>query len=80
MATSISAAACFSVCAAAPARAGRTRATLRSPSGRQQQKLRSLALRTRAAATTPNVDSETGIKKVRDGIKEAAAENILTPR
>ena len=40
----------------------------------------------RVAITTPRamastmVDDETGIKKMRDGIKEASAENLLTPR
>ena len=37
--------------------------------------------RVAAAATTPSgADSKTGIKMMRKGVKEAADENILTPR
>jgi len=35
---------------------------------------------TLARASAADVDNETGIKKMRDGIKEAAQENLLTPR
>ena len=39
---------------------------------------RRCAVQIRASATT--VDDETGIKLARKGIKEAADENVLTPR
>ena len=59
--------------AAKLSKASRTRtATLAAPKG-----LRGASLKVRAAA---DVDQETGIKKMRDGIKEAASENLLTPR
>ena len=35
---------------------------------------------TTVRATGTMVDDKTGIKKMRDGIKEAADENLLTPR
>ena len=35
---------------------------------------------TLARASAADVDNETGIKKMREGIKEAAQENLLTPR
>ena len=31
-------------------------------------------------ASAADVDADTGIKKMRDGIKEASSENLLTPR
>jgi len=34
----------------------------------------------RAVAAPADADAETGLKRVRSGIKEAAAENALTPR
>ena len=40
--------------------------------------MKSARLSVRAAAA--DVDAETGIKKMREGIKEAASENLLTPR
>ena len=59
--------------AAKLSKASRTRtATLAAPKG-----LRGASLKVRAAA---DVDTETGIKKMRDGIKEASDENLLTPR
>jgi len=59
--------------AAKLSKASRTRtATLAAPKG-----LRGASLKVRAAA---DVDQATGIKKMRDGIKEAASENLLTPR
>ena len=39
---------------------------------------RKVSITTRATGTM--VDDKTGIKKMRDGIKEAADENLLTPR
>ena len=67
--------------AIAPARAVRQSATVPARALRMGavRASRPAALRrfnVRAAA----VDNETGIKKMRDGIKEAAEENALTPR
>ena len=39
---------------------------------------RKVSITTRATGSM--VDDKTGIKKMRDGIKEAADENLLTPR
>ena len=69
--------------AIAPARAVRQSATVPARALRMGavRASRPAALRrfnVRAAAAA--VDNETGIKKMRDGIKEAAEENALTPR
>jgi len=58
-------------------RSVKARAVRRSVKGRSAPR----GVRVAAAATTPSgADSKTGIKMMRKGVKEAADENILTPR
>ena len=47
-------------------------------SAKKSASFRKVSITTRATGTM--VDDKTGIKKMRDGIKEAADENLLTPR
>eukprot|EP00227_Mantoniella_beaufortii_P011610 CAMPEP_0197574290 /NCGR_PEP_ID=MMETSP1326-20131121/30_1 /TAXON_ID=1155430 /ORGANISM="Genus nov. species nov., Strain RCC2288" /LENGTH=419 /DNA_ID=CAMNT_0043136825 /DNA_START=71 /DNA_END=1330 /DNA_ORIENTATION=- len=56
------------------ARLGGLRSVVAAPTA-----ARGVSLKVRAAAEGA-VDKETGIKMVRDGIKEASSENLLTPR
>ena len=59
----------------------RTAALGAGVTGRMTSSRRSRARVARAPrAAAAGTDAETGIKKMREGIKEAASENLLTPR
>ena len=51
----------------------------RSSSAKKMSSSRKVSITT-TRATGSMVDEKTGIKKMRDGIKQAADENLLTPR
>ena len=56
-------------------RSAKSSARLSAPAARKAAKRASVQVR-----ASTKVDAETGIKLARDGIKEAASENLLTPR
>ena len=58
--------------------AGKSNVSSKVFSSTKKMSSRKVSITTRATGSM--VDDKTGIKKMRDGIKEAADENLLTPR
>ena len=58
--------------------AGKSNVSSKVFSSSKKMSSRKVSITTRATGSM--VDDKTGIKKMRDGIKEAADENLLTPR